>query len=102
MEGEEELAVVVAYFESGGSRSKGIGKHFKAVTQAVLLFGSETWIITPRVERALSSFQHRVAQRFPGRHPRRRGGWYFGVPIIGGINGGSRLLGYQNIHHEDA
>ena len=30
------------------------------------------------------------------------GGWELGVPIIGGINGGSRLRGDQNMHHEDA
>ena len=33
---------------------------FKAVIQAVLLFGAETWVLTPRVERYLSSLQHRV------------------------------------------
>ena len=37
------------------------GLFFKAVVQAVLLLGAETWELTPRVERALSSFQHRVA-----------------------------------------
>ena len=37
------------------------GLFFKAVVQAVLLLGAETWVLTPRMERALSSFQHRVA-----------------------------------------
>ena len=37
------------------------GHLFKAAVQAVLLFGAETWVLTPRMERALSSFQHRVA-----------------------------------------
>ena len=39
------------------------GMLFKVVVQAVLLFGSETWVMTPCMERALGSFQHRVAQR---------------------------------------
>ena len=30
------------------------------------------------------------------------GGWELGVPIIGGRNGGSRLQGDWNIHHEEA
>ena len=33
------------------------GHFYKVVTQAVLLFGAETWVLTPR------SFQHRVENR---------------------------------------
>ena len=50
------------------------GHFFKSVTQAVLLFGVETWVLTPSMERSLSSFQHRVALWLTGRQPRRRGG----------------------------
>ena len=32
------------------------GNFFKAVVQAVLLFGAETWVLTSRIERALESF----------------------------------------------
>ena len=46
---------------------------FKAVVQAVLLFGAETWVLTPRIERALESFMHGAARRITGRQPRR--GW---------------------------
>ena len=46
---------------------------FKAVVQAVLILGAETWVLTPRVERALSSFQQRVARWLTGRQMRRRG-----------------------------
>ena len=42
--------------------------------KALLLFGSETWVITPRMERALSSYQPRGARRLTGRKPRRQGG----------------------------
>ena len=61
-----------------GADPKVLGYFFKAVTQAVLLFGVETWVITPRMERALSIFQHRVARRITGRHPRI---WGVGVRI---------------------
>ena len=44
----------------------GIGVFFKAVVQAVLLFVSETWVMTPRIGRALGSFQHRVARQIAG------------------------------------
>ena len=39
------------------------GHFYKVVTQAVLLFGAETWVLTPRMERALDSFRHRVENR---------------------------------------
>ena len=44
-----------------------LGYFFKAVTHTVLLFGMETWLLTPRMEQALSSFQHRVAWQLTGR-----------------------------------
>ena len=49
------------------------GIFYKAVAQVVLIFGVETWVLAPRMERALDSFQHRVAQRITGRQPRRQG-----------------------------
>ena len=55
------------------------GNFYKAVAQAVLLFGSEMWVLTSRMERALDSFQHRVARRITGKQPRRRmdGSWEY-------------------------
>ena len=46
---------------------------FKAVVQQVLLFGAETWVVTPKMERALKSFIHGAARRITRRQPRR--GW---------------------------
>ena len=50
-----------------------------AVTQAVLLFGSETWVLTARMEKALDSFHSRVARKIAGRQLWRRkdGTWYY-------------------------
>ena len=63
-----------------GADPKVSGIFFKAVTQAVLLFGEKTWVLTPRTERALCSFQYRVAQRLTGRQSRRRGGGSWEYP----------------------
>ena len=39
----------------------------------------KTWVLTPMMERALSSFQHRVVRRLIRRHPRIRegGSWEY-------------------------
>ena len=50
-----------------GADARVSGNFFKAVVQAVLMFGAETWVFTPRVEQALDSFQHGAARRITGR-----------------------------------
>ena len=45
---------------------------YTAVTQAVFLFGAETWVLTPRMEKTLENFQSRAAMKITGRQPRRR------------------------------
>ena len=47
------------------------GNVFKAVVIQVLLFGAETWVVSPMMERALSAFLHGVARRLTGRQPQR-------------------------------
>ena len=36
-------------------------KNYKAVVQATLLFGSETWVMNPSIGRTLGRFYHKVA-----------------------------------------
>ena len=57
---------------------------FAALAQAVLLFGAETWVLTPRMEKALDSFHSRVARRINRRQPRQRkdGSWVY-PPLAG-------------------
>ena len=43
------------------------GNFFKAVVQQVLLFGADTWVVTPNMERALSAFLHGEARQLTGR-----------------------------------
>ena len=68
----EELGAVISDSELGGGRSKGIGKFYRVVAQAVLLFGAETWVLTPRMERDLDSFQYKVVRSITVKQPWRR------------------------------
>ena len=54
-------------------------KFYVAVIQEVLLYGSDTWVLTPRMQMLLGRFHHRVACRLMGRQPRkgRNGGWVY-------------------------
>ena len=55
-----------------GADPKVSGNFYKAVAQAVLLFGAETWVLTQSMEKALDSFQFRVARRMTGKKPRQK------------------------------
>ena len=61
-----------------GAKKRVSGNFLKAVVQKVLLFGAETWVVSPMMERALSAFIHGAARRLTGRQPRkgRDGKWY--------------------------
>ena len=52
---------------------------YTTVTQQVLLFGAETWVLTRNMESALDAFQGRVARKLTGRQPRRGrdGRWFY-------------------------
>ena len=53
-----------------------------SVTQQVLLFGAESWVLTGKMEAALDAFQGRVARRLMGRLQRqgRDGKWQYLPP----------------------
>ena len=57
---------------SEGTEPRVSGFFFKAVVQAVFIFGLETWVVTPRMGRDLGVFQDQVARRLMGRIPRRK------------------------------
>ena len=53
---------------------------YKAVVQVVLLYGAETWSITPPMLQALRGFHHRVACQLTGKVGRylpREDRWYY-------------------------
>ena len=70
------------------------GIFFKAVVQQVLLFGAETWAVTPRIERALNSFMHVVAIRITGIQSRR--GWD-GKWFYPSLEGAMKEAGFKDI-----
>ena len=60
-------------FSLEGEDLKVLGYFYKAAMQAVFMFGSETWVLNPRMDQALDSFQHRFTRRLTRRQPRIRG-----------------------------
>ena len=62
-----------------GSTNRVLGNFFEAMVQQVLMFGAETWVVSPMMERALSAFIHGATRRLTGRQPRigRDGKWSY-------------------------
>ena len=87
------MGAVLADIEPGGGESEGFGTFFKVVSQAVLLFGLETWLLTPRMERDLDSFQHRVVRRLTGRKQRIRGDGSWSYPPLEEVMGEAGFKG---------
>ena len=65
-----------------GADKRVSGNFLKAVLQAVLLFGAETWVLTPRIEQALDSFMHGDARRITGKQPLRGGSGKWTYPPL--------------------
>ena len=67
-----------------GTDQKVSHSFYTAVTQHVLLFGAESWVLTKKMESALGVFQGRVARSLTGRQPRRGrdGKWFY--PYLAG------------------
>ena len=53
-----------------GSDARTLGQIYFAVFQSVLLYGSDMWVIKPRIGRVLGVFRHRVAHSLTGRKTR--------------------------------
>jgi len=55
---------------------------YKAVVQSVLLYGSETWVLTKRILDTLEAFHHRIARQITGTHifRTRQGVWNYPAP----------------------
>jgi hypothetical protein len=55
-----------------GATSSTMAYFYKAVVQAVLLYASESWVLTERTIKALSSFHNRCARFISGDHIRQK------------------------------
>ena len=63
---------------------------YKAVLQATLMFGEETWVMLPRIGRNLGGSHHRVDHQLENMQPRRdmTGRWFYppvekAMPAVG-------------------
>ena len=72
------------------------GMFYKAIVQSILLYGCETWTITPAMLSALRGFHHRVARRLACRLPKLRQDGTWNYPRI---EGARRKAGLFTIEH---
>ena len=49
-----------------GADGRKAGRFYVAVANAVILFGSKTWVMIPRMEKALEGFHHQAVQNIVG------------------------------------
>ena len=70
---------LASVLRSQGVEPRAMGYFYKAIIQAVLLYGSETWVVTDCNLRQLRSFHARVARYLTGRHmhPNADGTWFY-------------------------
>jgi len=68
---------------SEGASPKVMGYFYKAIIQAVLLYGSESWTLSDRIIKKFRSFHAQVARYITGRHIRKlEDGTYFCPPTM--------------------
>jgi hypothetical protein len=62
-----------------GANPKIMGTFYKTIIQSVLLYGSESWVISNHMMRALRSFHWRCAQYITGKHiwQDSNGNWHY-------------------------
>jgi hypothetical protein len=63
-----------------GATLRASAMFYKAVTQTVLVCGSETWVLTPIMLSKLEGFHRQIARRLTGRAPvylRQEGQWQY-------------------------
>ena len=66
-----------------------------ALTQSVLLFGSETWVLAARMEKALESFQSRIARKITGIQLRQRKDRSWIYPPLAGVMKETGMVGIR-------
>ena len=50
-----------------------LGMLYTAVVQVVLLYGSKTWDVSPRIRKMMGGFHHRLIRRITGQMTQRNG-----------------------------
>jgi hypothetical protein len=68
---------------------------YRTVIQAVLLYGSESWVLTQRMELSLESFHHKCATYIMGQHIRENTDGTWMCPVCSEVLEKSHLLPFQ-------
>ena len=58
--------------KSDGVSPRCMGRFYLTIVQAVLLYSSESWVISRRLQRRLDTFHHRCARHMAHQHIRQR------------------------------
>ena len=86
MKGAGDLGTFGTGAGKRGGGPESVRSFYTAVSQQVLLFGTETWVLMRKMDSALYTFQGRVARRLTGRQPRRaRDGRWFYPALVGAM-----------------
>ena len=74
----EKWGRIAGILNAEGANPKTMGYFYKAIVQAILLYGSETWTLTRNILKRFDSFHARVARYLTGRHIRQLedGTWF--------------------------
>ena len=64
----QRWGMVARILSREGATTKTMGYFYKSIVQSVLLYGSETWVVTEQARKSLNTFHHRCARYISGHH----------------------------------
>ena len=75
----QEWAQLTRILSREGVYSQALGQIYLVIVQSIMLYGLDTWVLTPPMKRVLGGLYHRVSRRLTGRktHIGRDGGWFY-------------------------
>jgi hypothetical protein len=75
---QQRWGMVTRLLARDGASARARGHFYVAIVQAVLLYGCETWTVTPAMLKVLEGFHHKVARKISGKMARRTAtGWVY-------------------------
>jgi hypothetical protein len=63
-------AAVSRVLKRDGASQRSFARFYLVIVSTVLLYGSDTWVVTAHMQKMLASFHHRCAQHITRRHIR--------------------------------
>ena len=74
--------MIARVLERTGSTVQVQGAMYKAVAQSVLLYGSESWVVTGEMLKVLTEFHHRASRRITGMMAKRGADGWWEYPAV--------------------